>query len=76
MLTSFAPFQPLLSVLTFFGLWSKLGRLTHYAFDAVLCKYLQISLLAACHLANILDSLRVSSRDEAFNRPHVSLSPR
>ncbi|KAL2113734.1 hypothetical protein VUR80DRAFT_2703 [Thermomyces stellatus] len=26
----------LLSVLTFFGLFSKLGRLTHYAFDAVL----------------------------------------
>ncbi|PQE15859.1 DUF1748 domain containing protein [Rutstroemia sp. NJR-2017a BBW] len=27
----------LLNLLTF-GLWGKLGRLTHYAFDAVLCK--------------------------------------
>jgi len=36
----------LLNLLTF-GLWSKLGRLTHYAFDAVLCMCLALSSPAA-----------------------------
>jgi hypothetical protein len=67
----------LLDLLTL-GLWSKLGRLTHYAFDAVLCKWS----LHAVPLASVRQltvsfptSLRIPCGNETLDRPDVSLKP-
>lgn len=75
-----------LNLLTF-GLWSKLGRLTHYAFDAVLCELPEPpwalpprlsrdpsrhSLRTRTNIFRSPHSLCLPRRDEALYRPYVS----
>jgi len=63
----------LLNLLTF-GLWSKVGRLTHYAFDAVLCK---LNLASLCMFYRLISpSLGFPCWHEAINRFDVSYTIR